>query len=412
MNNQTLIIILVVLIIFSGLFSATETAFSSLNPAKLKYMIENGNKRALKTLQRYERFEKLLVTILIGNNIVNLLSASLATILFINFFNDEDLGVTLSTIVMTTVVLIFGEITPKSIAKEIPEGFAIAVTPFLSLVNIIIYPLVLLFYGIQVLMRKFFNIKKSSITENELITYIQEIEKEGTINANERDLIQKVLDFDAMKVLDILTPRVDIVACDITESIENIQDLFESTGHSRIPIYDKDLDHIVGIIHYKDFMYFVLPKKKSLKTMMKDPIFITEYMRVVDLMHMLKTKKEHIAIVKDEYGGTEGLVSLEDILEEIVGEIWDEHDQIKKEIQHLDDGSYLIKGSAYMDIVSETLSFEYDEEAQTLNGFILENMKKIPHVNDVFQYLDFQITITKATRKKVLEAHIKKGDTS
>jgi CBS domain containing-hemolysin-like protein len=411
-NNQTLIIILVVLIIFSGLFSATETAFSSLNPAKLKYMIENGNKRALKTLQRYERFEKLLVTILIGNNIVNLLSASLATILFINFFNDEDLGVTLSTIVMTTVVLIFGEITPKSIAKEIPEGFAIAVTPFLSLVNIIIYPLVLLFYGIQVLMRKFFNIKKSSITENELITYIQEIEKEGTINANERDLIQKVLDFDAMKVLDILTPRVDIVACDITESIENIQDLFESTGHSRIPIYDKDLDHIVGIIHYKDFMYFVLPKKKSLKTMMKDPIFITEYMRVVDLMHMLKTKKEHIAIVKDEYGGTEGLVSLEDILEEIVGEIWDEHDQIKKEIQHLDDGSYLIKGSAYMDIVSETLSFEYDEEAQTLNGFILENMKKIPHVNDVFQYLDFQITITKATRKKVLEAHIKKGDTS
>jgi len=411
-NNQTLIIILVVLIIFSGLFSATETAFSSLNPAKLKYMIENGNKRALKTLQRYERFEKLLVTILIGNNIVNLLSASLATILFINFFNDEDLGVTLSTIVMTTVVLIFGEITPKSIAKEIPEGFAIAITPFLSLVNIIIYPLVLLFYGIQVLMRKFFNIKKSSITENELITYIQEIEKEGTINANERDLIQKVLDFDAMKVLDILTPRVDIVACDITESIENIQDLFESTGHSRIPIYDKDLDHIVGIIHYKDFMYYVLPKKKSLKTMMKDPIFITEYMRVVDLMHMLKTKKEHIAIVKDEYGGTEGLVSLEDILEEIVGEIWDEHDQIKKEIQHLDDGSYLIKGSAYMDIVSETLSFEYDEEAQTLNGFILENMKKIPHVNDVFQYLDFQITITKATRKKVLEAHIKKGDTS
>ena len=170
MSNQTLIIILVVLILLSGLFSATETAFSSLNPAKLKYMIENGNKRAQKTLQRYERFEKLLVTILIGNNIVNLLSASLATILFINLFNDEDLGVTLSTVVMTTVVLIFGEITPKSIAKEIPEGFAIAVTPFISLVNIIVYPLVLIFYGIQVLMRKFFNIKKSTITENELIT--------------------------------------------------------------------------------------------------------------------------------------------------------------------------------------------------------------------------------------------------
>ncbi|MGB0175293.1 MAG: CNNM domain-containing protein, partial [Acholeplasmataceae bacterium] len=181
MSNQTLIIILIILIILSGLFSATETAFSSLNPAKLKYLIDQGNTRAEKTLKRYENFEKSLVTILIGNNIVNLLSASLATILFLKFFN-EDIGVTLSTIVMTTTVLIFGEITPKSIAKEIPEGFAIAVTPFLSIVTVITYPLVLIFYGIQIVMRRLFNIKKEKITEEELITYIQEVEKEGTIN--------------------------------------------------------------------------------------------------------------------------------------------------------------------------------------------------------------------------------------
>jgi len=410
MSNQTLIIILALLIILSGLFSATETAFSSLNPAKLKYLIDQGNKKAIKTLVKYENFEKSLVTILIGNNIVNLLSASLATILFLKFFS-EDIGVTLSTVVMTTVVLIFGEITPKSIAKEIPEGFAIAVTPFLSLVTIITYPLVLIFYGIQIVMRKFFNIKKEKITEEELITYIQEVEKEGTINANERDLIQKVLDFDSMKVLDILTPRVDIIACDISDEIEDIQETFESTGHSRLPIYDKDLDHIIGILHYKDFIYSVLSRKKTVKSMMKDPIFITEYMRVVDLMHMLKTKKEHIAIVKDEYGGTEGLVSLEDILEEIVGEIWDEHDQIKKEIQKVDAHTFLIKGSADMDEVIHSLGIEYDEDAQTFNGFILDNMKKIPHVNDSFKYFEYTITITKATRKKVIEAEIKKSDT-
>lgn len=410
MTNQALIIILIVLIFLSGLFSATETAFSSLNPAKLKYLIDSGNKKAEKTLKRYENFEKSLVTILIGNNIVNLLSASLATILFLKFFS-EDIGVTLSTVVMTTLVLIFGEITPKSIAKEIPEGFAIAVTPFLSFVTVVTYPLVVLFYSIQLVMRKIFNIKKEQITEEELITYIQEVEKEGTINANERDLIQKVLDFDSMKVLDILTPRVDIVACDISDTIEDLQDAFESTGHSRLPIYEKDLDHIIGVLHYKDFMYSVLTRNKSVKSMMKPPIFVTEYMRVVDLMHMLKTKKEHIAIVKDEYGGTEGLVSLEDILEEIVGEIWDEHDEIKKDIQHLEDDTYLIKGSADMDEVTKTLDITYDEDAQTFNGFILDNMKKIPLVNDSFTYMEFTITITKATKKKVIEAQIKKGDT-
>ncbi len=284
------LIALIILIILSGLFSATETAFSSLNPIKLKFLIEQGNKRASKTLAMYEKFEKLLVVILVGNNIVNILSASLATLIFVDLLG-QDLGVTIATVVLTTVVLIFGEITPKSIAKQLPESFAMFITPFIKMVSYIILPLTFIFGLIQQGMNRLFKFKKQTVTEDELLTYVAEVEKQGGINANEKELIQRVIDFDALKVTEILTPRVDIQAVDITDDIEDISDIFESTGHSRLPVYDKDLDHIIGILHYKDFIYHVVTGKKTVKQMMKDPIFVTEYMRIVDLLHMLKKKK-------------------------------------------------------------------------------------------------------------------------
>ncbi len=409
MSNNLLILILALLIFLSGIFSATETAFSSLNTAKIKYLIDKGNNKAKKTLELHKNFEKTLVTILVGNNIVNILSASLATILFLEYYQN-DIAVSLSTVVMTVLVLIFGEIAPKSLAKEKPEFFAILITPVIRFFNVVLYPLVLIFYTIQRIIGKIFNVKKESITEDELKSYISEVEKEGAINSNERDLMKRVLDFDNMKVSEILTPRVDIISANINEDVEKIQNLFESTGHSRIPIYEKDLDHILGILHYKDFMYSIINKKKTIKQMMKEPILVTEYMRVVDLMHMLKSRKEHIAIVKDEYGGTEGIVSLEDILEEIVGDIWDEHDKIKKDIQKIDDNSYIVKGSADLDEVMEKLEIEHENDSQTFNGFILDKMKKIPFVNDVFETDEYEIRITKATRKKVIEAIIKKSN--
>ena len=243
---NTLIIILVILIILSGLFSATETAFSSLNPIKLKYLIEKGNRKAKRTLALYDKFEKLLIVILVGNNIVNILSASLATILFVDLLG-QDLGVTLSTVVLTTIVLIFGEITPKSIAKQLPETFAMAITPFITLIGYVISPLVLIFGVIQTSMNRLFKFKKQTVTEDELLTYVSEVEKQGGINANERELIQRVIDFDALKVTEILTPRVDIEAVELTDDYETILDLFETTGHSRLPVYEKDLD--LSLIH-------------------------------------------------------------------------------------------------------------------------------------------------------------------
>lgn len=407
MYNSSLIA-LIILIILSGLFSATETAFSSLNPIKLKFLMEQGNKRASKTLAMYEKFEKLLVVILVGNNIVNILSASLATLIFVDLLG-QDLGVTIATVVLTTVVLIFGEITPKSIAKQLPESFAMFITPFIKMVSYIILPITLIFGLIQQGMNRLFKFKKQTVTEDELLTYVAEVEKQGGINANEKELIQRVIDFDALKVTEILTPRVDIQAVDITDDIEDISDLFESTGHSRLPVYDKDLDHIIGILHYKDFIYHVVTGKKTVKQMMKDPIFVTEYMKIVDLLHMLKTKKEHLAIVKDEHGGTQGLASLEDIVEELVGDIFDEHDAVEKDITKIDHNHYIIKGSAELENVLQLLGFEYDD-AQTMNGFMLDQMGKIPFVNESFDYEGYTFKVRKTTKKKILEVEISKSD--
>lgn len=407
MYNSSLIA-LIILIILSGLFSATETAFSSLNPIKLKFLIEQGNKRAPKTLAMYEKFEKLLVVILVGNNIVNILSASLATLIFVDLLG-QDLGVTIATVLLTTVVLIFGEITPKSIAKQLPENFAMFITPFIKMVSYIILPITFIFGLIQQGMNRLFKFKKQTVTEDELLTYVAEVEKQGGINANEKELIQRVIDFDALKVTEILTPRVDIQAVDITDDPADISDIFESTGHSRLPVYDKDLDHIIGILHYKDFIYHVVTGKKTVKQMMKDPIFVTEYMKIVDLLHMLKTKKEHLAIVKDEHGGTQGLASLEDIVEELVGDIFDEHDAVEKDITKIDHDHYIVKGSAELEHVLQLLGFEYDD-AQTMNGFMLDQMGKIPFVNESFEYEGFSFKVRKTTKKKILEVEISKSD--
>ena len=409
-DSQSLIIILIILIMLSAIFSATETAFSSLNPIKLKNMIEKGNKPAASALKLSENFEKVLVTILVGNNIVNILAASLATLLFVQWFN-EDVAITISTVVMTTVVLIFGEITPKSLAKEMPETFAIVITPLIKLVFILLFPIVQIFSTIQKVIRSIVKVNKSKMTEEEVITYIDEASKEGSINENERNLIQKVFEFDQLKVLDIITPRVAIEAIEFNTPIETIFEAFEESGHSRLPVYDKDLDHIIGILHYKDFMQLVYTNKKTLKQVIYNPIEVTEYMRIVDLLHVLKSKKEHLAIVKDEYGGTEGLVTLEDIIEELVGDIFDEHDDVIESIIKKDANTFIVKGDTDVETLCETLSIAYDGDAQTVNGFILDIFGKIPKVNDAIFYQNYHLNIVKANKKMISEVRFtKKGD--
>ncbi len=408
MGKQEIIQIIVIgiLILMSAFFSATEIAFSSLNQIKIKHMIINGNKKAKKTLYYAENFEKVLTTILIGNNIVNIASASLATIIFVTYW--ENSGVTISTAVMTVLVLIFGEITPKSIAKKVPEKWALAITPVLTLFMYALYPLSLFFGLWQKLMTRIFKFEKeSSITEEELLTYVSEVQQEGGINENEGELIRSVIDFDDLKVEEIFTPRVNVIAISESDDFKKITHAFKHTGYSRLPVYDTNIDHITGIINHKDFYNLVLLEKQPLNTIIKPPVFVTEYMKVSHLLELLKENKAHMAIVKDEFGGTLGIVTMEDILEEIVGDIWDEHDEIIEQIAKIDDVTYRVKGNADLEDIFEALGMEEDLDFATVNGWVMEELGRIPVVGDEFNYKNLKVSVTSADTKRVIEVIIK-----
>lgn len=399
------IVAIAILISMSAFFSATEIAFSSLNQIKLKNMIQNGNKRAVHTLHLAEDFDRILTTILVGNNIVNILSASLATVIFVSYWGD--LGVTLSTAVMTILVLIFGEISPKSIAKKIPEKFAMTMTPFLQFFIWILYPLAIVFSGIQKLINRIFKEENGpSITEDELLTYVSEVHQEGGINENEEELIRNVIDFDDLKIEEIFTPRVNVVSIEKDEDEKEIIKKFRHSGYSRLPVIEESIDNVIGIINHKDFYNKVVLEKKPLDSIIKAPVFVTEYMKVSNLLELLQEHKAHMAIVKDEFGGTLGIVTMEDILEEIVGEIWDEHDEIIEQITKLDEYTYKVKGTAELDELFDVLEIDDEMDFSTVNGWVLDALGKIPMIGESFIYKNLKVLVTSADTKKVLEVNI------
>lgn len=401
------IILIAALILLSAFFSATEIAFSSLNEIKLKHMILNGHKRAKKTLALSENFDKVLTTILIGNNIVNIASASLATVIFIEYWGNA--GVTISTAVMTVLVLIFGEITPKSIAKRIPESFALAVTLPLMMFMFLLAPLNVIFNFWQKLIAKLFKFEETpSITEDELLTYVSEAQQEGGINENEEEMIRNVIDFDDLLVEEIFTPRVKVVAVSLDEVHKRITHAFRHSGYSRLPVYEGSIDHIVGVINYKDYFNKVLLDRQPLENIIKKPVFVTEYMKVSHLMDLLQQNKSHMAVVKDEYGGTLGIVTMEDILEEIVGDIFDEHDVIIEKIDKIDDTHYQVKGDTDLDDLFEILEMEEDDDADyaTVNGWVQDQLGRIPVEGDEFRFRYLKVKVTKADNKRVLEVNV------
>jgi CBS domain containing-hemolysin-like protein len=389
----------------SAFFSATEIAFSSLNPIKLKNLVQNGHKRAKHTLTLSEDFDRILTTILVGNNIVNILSASLATVIFVRYWGDY--GVTISTAVMTILVLIFGEIAPKSIAKRMPERFAMAITPSLQFFIWVLYPIAIVFAGIQKLINR--SIKEEegpSITEYELLTYVSEVQQEGGINENEGDLISNVIDFDDLKIEEIFTPRVNVVAVPMGEDIKRIIHTFKHSGYSRLPVYQGSIDNIVGIINHKDFYNRVVLEKDTLDSIIKPPVFVTEYMKVSHLLELLQENKAHMAIVKDEFGGTVGIVTMEDILEEIVGDIWDEHDEIVEQITQIDEYTYKVKGTADLEDLFEILEIDDQMDYVTVNGWVQDELGKIPMIGESFIFKNVKVVVTGADTKRVLEVNI------
>ncbi len=393
------IMLLVALILFSAYFSATETAFSSLNKIKLKNEAQKGDKRAQKTLEICEKYDKLLSTILIGNNIVNILSTSVATALFVLYFPKN--GVTLSSAVMTIIVLIFGEITPKSIAKEMPEAFAKFSTPLISLFMVVLTPLNFAFSLLKNAVKNMFNIKgDNSITDQELLTMVEEAKNDGGIAEEEGHLLISAIEFYDLDVSDILTPRVDVVAVDIEDDRDSIRTAFRASGFSRLPVYRDTIDNIVGIINEKDFHY-----AENINEIISPAVFVLENMKISKVMALLKHKKSHLAVVTDEYGGTVGIVSLEDILEELVGEIWDEHDLVKEDFACISANSYKISGNAAVEKVFEVFELSRNEEIEstTVSGWAAEVLGHIPEPGESFDYESLNIVIAKAEQNRVTE---------
>lgn len=402
-----LLIALFVLLLLSGFFSATETAYSCVNKIKLKSLITNGNKRAAKTLKLAENYDKLISTVLVGNNIVNITMASIATLFFAALIKG-DVSVTVSTVVTTVAVLIFGEITPKFIAKTYPEKIAMLYYPLIIFFTYILYPINLIFTGYKKLISKIFRLKNNEvITEEELMTMVEEAEEDGTLRQDETDLIRSVIEFDDLEVGDILIPRVNITAASVDTPFDKIKQLFDDEGYSRIPVYKNTIDTVIGILHEKDFFLAYLGGKKDLSKILQDVIYTTEHIKISSLLKQLQKKKTHMAIVLDEYGGTLGIVTLEDILEELVGEIWDEHDEEVNFFKQVDENTTIVDAKAPLSDMFEYFNIDNEEfEANTVSGWIIEKLGEIPAVGKKFEFMRLNIEVLKSTVKRVLEIRV------
>ena len=400
------ILILVLLIIMSAYFSATETAYSSLNKIKLKSIANKGNKKAKLALELSEKYDSVISTILIGNNIVNIATASLATVLFTKLLGSS--GVTVSTIVMTILILIFGEISPKSIAKDIPESFAIVSAPLLNAFCIILKPVNNLFCLWKKVISKVFKIQKhSGITEDEILTIAEEAENEGGINPQQLEIIKSAIELNDQEVIEAFTPRVDMVAIKDSCSKEELLNLFIESGFSRIPVYHDNIDNVIGIINEKDLINIVVNNKnQEISSIIKPLNVIQPHMKLSQLLKLLQNNKSHMALIADEYGGTMGIITLEDILEELVGEIWDEHDKVVNDIEKIAEDEYSVRGNANIEKVLEEFDLEEEFEVNSVNGWVMQQFGKIPKVGESFEYKNLKIVIQKATKRCVLEIRI------
>ncbi len=404
------IIAIVILILFSGLFSATETAYSSSSKIRLKNMANDGNKKATSALVILEDFDKFLTSILIGNNIVNIAAATISTLLFSKILKGGE-GPTVSTIVITIITLMFGEIAPKSLSKQAPEKFACATVELVNFFEFVFTPLTIVLKGWTWLVNHIVRVEEDeNDISDELITMVDEAEKDGNLEEHESDLISAAIEFNDLDVKDVLTPRVDIVAVNITSTHEQIEKAFRFNSFSRLPVYENSVDNIVGVIHEKDFYELMYHNNKGpIRRIIKPVIYTSPNTQISTCMKQLQTAKLHMAVVLDEYGGTEGIITLEDIIEELVGEIWDEHDIVEDFYTKIDDNTWMVKGDAEIDDLIDRFDVEEEDEEFdfiTVSGWAISELHHIPKVNEEFTYKNLHVVITKADQRKVLEVKV------
>lgn len=405
MNNITYVIIMVVLVILSAYFSATETAFSSLNKTKIKALCEKEDKRAQLTYKISEEYDKLISTILIGNNIVNIGLASIGTILFVKIYGD--IGATISTAVITVVVLIFGEISPKSIAKDCPEKFAMFSAPVMKVLMWLLTPINFVFSCWKKTLSNVFKTKPDSgVSSEELLLYIDGVEQEGSLDSDDSELIKNAIEFTEQLAEDIITHRVDIEAVEIDTDNSEIAKVFAASQYSRLFVYDGSIDNIIGVIHIKDFFTGNGITSQNIRDIMTTPLFIQKNEKIYDLLKLLQKHKAHSAVVIDDFGGTLGIVTMEDILEELVGDIWDEHDEVIEAFEKIDDNTYIVDASINFDSFARFFDIKDDSNCSVLSGWIMEQICKIPEVNDEFVFKNFKIKILEVDTHRIIKVKV------
>ncbi len=403
-----MIIIMLILMLLSAFFSASETAFACVNKIRLRHQADKGDKRSARALRVAERYENALTAILIGNNIANIGSSSLATVLFTQYFGDA--GAAISTVVMTILVLTFCEVLPKSYAKSHADNLAMAFAAALNGLILIFTPFVKFFDMLSSLFKS--TSDTPSITEDELMYIIDEIEEEGVLEEQESDLVISALKFDEKTVNEILIPRVKVVGIPCDASLDQIRDLFLSSHYSRFPVYDKTLDNIIGIITNKEFFRLIHGSYKSLDDIIQDAIYIPSTKRISEILHDMQTSKSHMAVVVDQYGGTKGIVTLEDVLEELVGDIYDESDEIPTEFVKTAPHTYTVEGAFSISdmrdgLDEEDIPNELPETFSTsVGGWVTELLGCIPSEGETAEWERFHFTVLEADNLAVSKVQL------
>lgn len=409
MNYFESIFAMVICITMSAYFSATETAFSSLNKTRLKVLADNGNKRAVLALKLSGDYDRLISTILIGNNIVNIMIASIGTLLFVGIYGD--IGATISTVVVTIVVLIFGEITPKSIAKDTPERFALFSAPFIHFWILIMTPLNFLFSKWKKFVSRFFKTDDNTkMSHEELLLFMDDMEQDGGIDKNESELLRNALEFRELTATEILTHRVELEAVDINESHEKIARAFSQSRFSRLLVYRNTIDQIVGVLHQKNFYINGQMTDQPIAEIMTEPLFVYQHTKIRDILKLFQHHKSHIAVVVDDFGGTLGIVTMEDILEELVGEIWDEHDEVEEKFVKLGENLYRVDCSVNLEDFMEFFDIKLESDSISVGGWVMEQLNRVPVKGESFHVQHLEITVSDLNVHRVSFITVKQCD--
>ena len=405
MSTTTCIMMMAVCLLLSAYFSATETAFSSANTTRLRTLAEKGSGGAALALKLLEQYDRLLSTILIGNNIVNIATASIGTVLFVRHYGDA--GATISTVVVTVVVLIFGEISPKSIAKDCAERCAMLSAPILRVFIWVLLPLNRLFSLWKKLLSRVFRLGgESKMSQEELLMLVDEVQQDGSIDRDEGELLKNAIGFSEQEAQDILIHRVDLAALPVTAGKEEIAALFTQTKYSRLLIYEDSIDHILGTVHQKDFYVGCGVTDKPLRDIIAPPVFALENEPIRLLLKKLQQAKTHVAVVVDEYGGTCGIVTMEDILEELVGEIWDEHDEEEVFLRKLGPDTYTVDASMDLEDFAAYFHVKTGSEMVSVSGWVMEQFGRVPEVGDSFTCGDLQVEVMRVENHRIEEIRV------